>query len=152
MRSGNLRDSDGIHLSAEKFRTAFAFLCREDLGCLPEGWLQLENGVRASVQHYTTMLGSDLAFETHDRYYDVQYLVQGVEKIGVVGRRGLMEKTPYDPVEDITFYGEPPHSGAVLLQAGDYVILSPQDAHKPRCCVGEPMPVIKIVVKVPVEG
>ena len=29
-----------------KFRTAFAFLHRADLADLPEGWIELENGVR----------------------------------------------------------------------------------------------------------
>lgn len=150
MQAGSLTAIRSYDLTLPKFRTAFAFLRREDLAGLPEGWRELENGVRASVQRYTTMPAGELAFETHERYYDVQYLVQGIEKIGVTGRHGLTEKTAYDLMEDITFYNEPEHSGAVLLQPGGYVILSPDDAHKPRCCAGEPVPVLKIVVKVPV--
>lgn len=150
MQAGSLTAIRSYDLTLPKFRTAFAFLRREDLAGLPEGWRELENGVRASVQRYTTMPAGELAFETHECYYDVQYLVQGIEKIGVTGRRGLTEKTAYDLMEDITFYNEPEHSGTVLLQPGDYVILSPDDAHKPRCCAGEPAPVLKIVVKVPV--
>lgn len=134
----------------EKFQTAFAFLHRSDLAELPEGWIELDNGVRASVQHYTTMAAETLDFETHEKFFDVQYLIEGVELIGVVGREGLVEKTPYDTANDITFYEEPMLSGAVLLSAGDYVILAPEDAHKPRCLAGEAMPVKKIVVKVPV--
>lgn len=137
-------------LKAQKFQSAFAFLHRKDLADLPEGWIELDNGVRASVQHYTTMAAETLDFETHEKFFDVQYLIEGVELIGVVGREGLVEKTPYDTTNDVTFYEEPVLSGAVLLRAGDYVILAPEDAHKPRCLAGEAMPVKKIVLKVPV--
>ena len=137
-------------LVGKKFQTAFAFLHRPDLADLPVGWIELDNGVRASVQHYTTMVAETLDFETHEKFFDVQYLIEGVELIGVVGREGLVEKTPYDSTNDITFYEEPVLSGAVLLRAGDYVILAPEDAHKPRCLAGAAMPVRKIVVKVPV--
>ena len=135
--------------SAEKFQVAFAFLSRKDLNQLPEGWIALENGVRASVQHYTTMDASTLSFETHEKFFDIQYLVKGKEKIGVCTRDGLEVKIPYDEDNDITFYEEPPVSGEVYLQKGNYIILAPEDAHKPRCVADVPMPVIKIVVKVP---
>lgn len=139
-------------LSAPKFQTAFDFLHREDLAELPVGWIELENGVRASVQHYTTMPAETLDFETHEKFFDVQYVIEGVEMIGVVGRSGLVEKISYDEENDITFYETPALSGAVLLNAGDYIVLAPEDSHKPRCIAGEAMPVKKIVVKVPVEA
>lgn len=137
-------------LTEQKFQTAFDFLHRDGLGELPEGWIELEGGVRASVQHYTTMQAGTLDFETHEEYFDVQYLIEGEEIVGVVSREGLTVKMPYDTANDITFYDEPVHSGAVLLRSGDYVVLAPEDAHKPRCAAGEPMAVKKIVVKVPV--
>ena len=40
-------------LSERKFRVAFEFLRRTDLADLPVGWIDLEEGVRASVQEYT---------------------------------------------------------------------------------------------------
>ena len=152
MQKDNLKGkcTTECNLSAPKFYTALAFLHRPDLADLPEGWIELGDGVRASVQHYTTMAAETLDFETHEKFFDVQYLIEGVELIGVVGREGLVEKTPYDSTNDVTFYEEPVLSGAVLLRAGDYVILAPEDAHKPRCLAGEAMPVKKIVLKVPV--
>lgn len=47
-------------------------------------------------------------------------------------------------------YETPERAGRALLRAGDYVVLAPEDAHKPRCLAGSAMPVRKIVVKVPV--
>lgn len=150
MQYGTIGMEIKYDLMAEKFKTAFAFLHRTDLTQLPEGWIELGDGVRASVQHYTTMAADTLNFETHERFFDIQYLAEGVELIGVVGRKGLIEKIPYEQKNDITFYEEPALSGAFLLREGDYVVLAPEDAHKPRCAAGAPAAVKKIVVKVPV--
>lgn len=77
--------------------------------------------------------------------------MEGLEFIGVCGRNGLAATGAYDKDQDVTFYKEPEFSGQVLLRKDDYVVLSPEDAHKPRCLVGAAMPVTKIVVKVPVQ-
>jgi len=138
-------------LTAPKFQTAFSFLKRADLAELAEGWYELGDGVRASVQRYTTFPAAELDFETHIDYFDVQYMVSGQEMIGVVSAQGLETKIPYDKNNDIQFYHEPAFSGAVFMRAGDYIVLAPEDAHKPRCAAGAPMAVNKIVVKVPVR-
>ena len=150
MLSGTVGTERGYDLTEPKFQTAFAFLRRDDLGSLPEGWIALEHGVRASVQLYTTMPEETLDFETHERFFDIQYLVDGEEYIGVTRREGRVEKKPYAEQDDITFYETPERAGRALLRAGDYVVLAPEDAHKPRCLAGSAMPVRKIVVKVPV--
>lgn len=137
-------------ISEPKFRTAFDFIKRQDLKRLPVGWIELENGVRASVQEYTTMDPATLLYETHDKYFDLQYMVEGEEVCYVVPREGLVGKISYDPKEDIEFYEEPVANGGAYLKAGYYVLLAPKDAHKPRCLVKEPMAVKKIVVKIPV--
>lgn len=137
--------------SAPKFRTAFAFLERKDLMDLPLGWIELENGVRASVQSYTSINGDEGFYETHEKFFDIQYVVKGKEYIGVTVRDGLSVKTPYDESGDITFYNDPERKESmVYLEDGDYIILAPEDAHKPRLAAGEKMEIRKIVVKVPV--
>lgn len=137
-------------LTTPKFQIAFAFLHREDLKELPVGWIELGHGVRAGVQHYTTMPAHELDYETHENYFDIQYLVEGEEFVGCVSREGLAVKIPYNAGNDITFYEEPQFCGNVLLHAGEFVVLAPEEAHKPRCIAGEAMPVKKIVLKVPV--
>ena len=149
MQSAKLGDEYQYDFTSPAFQTAFAFLKREDLADLPDGWLELENGVRASVQRYVTMDAQGLRFETHEKYFDIQFLAQGEERIGVVTRDGLTVRDVYNAKDDITFYEEPPAAGNVLLRAGEYVILCPEDAHKPRCMAQKPEPVLKIVVKVP---
>ncbi len=150
MEFGTIGNEYKYDLGNPAFKTAFAFLRRKDLASLPEGWISLDNGVRASVQHYATMNPATLSFETHEKFFDIQYLVEGIEYLGICTRQGLVEKTPYDTANDVTFYEDPAQAGQVLLHAGDYVIFAPEDAHKPRCFVEEPLSVKKIVVKVPV--
>ena len=150
MEFGTIGNEYKYDLTNPAFKTAFAFLHRDDLGTLPEGWIELGNGARASVQHYTTMDPATLSFETHEKFFDIQYLVEGIELLGICTRQGLVVKTPYDTENDVTFYEDPDYAGQVLLRGGDYVVFAPEDAHKPRCLAGSPLAVKKIVVKVPV--
>ncbi len=150
MISGSINDVNKYDMDAPAFKTAFAFLRRNDLAELPEGWVELEHGVRASVQHYTTAPARELKFETHERYFDIQFIVKGEEWLGCVSRAGMSVETPYNAVNDVTFYKTPQVSGGVYLRAGEYAVFAPEDAHQPRCIGLEATPVIKIVVKVPV--
>lgn len=150
MENGSLRKAQKENYQQMKFKTAFCFLCRLDLAEISDGWYDLGEGVRASVQRYVTSPAEELSFETHEHFYDVQYVVEGQEYMGVASRDGLKVKTPYDADNDVTFYEDPDLPGQVLLRKGEYIILAPEDAHKPRCAAGEPAAVVKIVVKVPV--
>ena len=137
-------------LSAPKFRLAFEFLKRPDLEQLEPQWIELGQGVRASIQCYDSFDWEDNMFETHERFFDVQYVVRGQEFCGVCAKDGLTVAVPYNKADDVTFYKDPGHFGKVLLKAGDFIVLAPEDAHKPRCAVDKSIPVRKVVVKVPV--
>ena len=50
------------------------------------------------------------------------------------------------------FYEEPEYSGSVVLTPGDLIVVSPEDAHKPRVALDQPEPVRKVVVKVRVKA
>ena len=150
MVSAKIGNEYRYDFTAPKFRTAFEFLHRTDLAELPVGWIELGNGVRASVQHYDTAPAEQLKYETHEKFFDIQFLVDGIELLGCCSRTGLKEAGPYDADGDVTFYGDPEIDGSVLLRTGDYVIFAPEDAHKPRIAAGAPMAVKKIVIKVPV--
>jgi len=150
MEYGRFYSRGTYDLQSPAFQAAYTFLARTDLAELPVGRIALGYGAYASIQHYDSMPAETLAFETHEKYFDIQYVAAGEEYIGVTAREGLTEKIPYDESSDITFYHDPSAYGRVYLRQGDYVILAPEDAHKPRCCVSTPAPVIKVVVKVPV--
>ena len=122
----------------DKFQAAYKWLAETDL-----------EGVTANVQEYTTFPASEGSFETHDKFFDIQYVISGKEQFGVCKREGLVLKEDH-PENDLKFYEEPAMSGTVLLLPGDMIVVAPEDAHKPRCAAGEPEFVRKVVVKVKV--
>lgn len=133
----------------EKFQAAYKWLAETDLDKAPAGSYPVCEGVTANVQEYDTFPADQGSFETHDDYFDIQYVISGKEQFGVCKREGLVQKKAV-PENDVVFYEEPEHSGTVLLLPGDLIIVAPEDAHKPRCAAGKPEFVRKVVVKVKV--
>lgn len=137
---------------SEKFQKAYAFLSRADLAALEPGNHTIDGqDIYANVQHYTTIPAAEAAFESHDQYFDIQFMLEGEELFGYIPRAQLHQAAmPYDPQRDLTFYAEPAEGQAcyLLLRQGDLAIVPPEDAHKPRCMAGTAKPVKKIVVKV----
>ncbi|MDR0639782.1 MAG: YhcH/YjgK/YiaL family protein [Spirochaetaceae bacterium] len=133
---------------APKFRQAYEFLRRGDLADLSARVTKLAEDITVQLKEYDTKPPEDVRFETHDKMFDIQFMVSGEELFGLVPRDGLKETAPYDAEKDITFYQDPPRYGSVLLKAGDFIVVSPDDAHKPACMTEKPAPVKKIVVKV----
>ena len=149
MLTSKLTIADKYDYLEERFRKGYEFLRTADLKALPAGRVDIEgDDLYASVQEYTTMDADTCKYEAHNRYFDIQYVVTGEELFGYAKREDLEEEAPYQEAEDIVFLKDPAVCGSVLLKAGDCAVVSPEDAHKPRCAAGNPCPVKKIVVKV----
>ena len=147
---GNVKSIDSYGEISENFRIAFNFLSRDGLKNLPESSINIGHGVRANIQHYQISTDINLSFETHNQFFDIQFIISGEEIIKVFPRKDLKPIASYDEKSDTTLYEDPERSSEILLQAGDYLILSPQDGHKPRCFTGKNCQIRKVVVKVPV--
>ena len=149
MLTSNLNVVEKYDYLAEKFRKGYEFLRTADLKALPVGRVDIEgDDIYASVQEYTSLKADTCKFEAHNRYFDIQYVVEGEEQFGYAKREDLTEDAPYDETNDIVFFREPEEAGTVLLKAGDCIVVAPEDAHKPRCQAGGPCEVKKVVVKV----
>lgn len=136
----------------EKFERALEFLRTTDFSEMKPGKIDIDGErIFAEVQEYTTMPETDCRFETHRRYYDIQYVAEGEEYFGYIPLAKLEPDTGYDASRDLEFYKEPENPGKIHLRAGDFAIVSPEDGHKPRCIGDKPCKVKKIVVKVLVE-
>jgi len=144
----NVAIAEKYNYLEEKFRAAYKWLAETDIAALPVGsYPVMGDTVVANVQEYTTILPSEGSFETHEKYFDIQYIVSGEEQFGVCKRDGLVVKQRIEE-NDLIFYEEPEHSGSVYMEAGDLIVVAPEDAHKPRCQAGGPCEVKKVVVKV----
>ena len=90
--------------------------------------------------------------ESHKKYCDLQYIVEGTEKIYWASLRKLTVEDDRTPEADIIFYKSGPEQGYTLLEAGMFGFYAPEDGHMPCIAVTEAQPATKIVFKIPVKG
>ena len=125
------------------------FLTETDLAGLAQGRHELDGArLYALVSDYTPKPQAEGRWEAHRRYLDLQYVVSGVERIGVAPVASLAADN-YDADRDMLWL-----AGAgdfLTLGAGQFIILWPGDAHMPGIDAGVPGPVRKVVVKIAVE-
>lgn len=132
----------------DRFLAAYKWLKEQDLNSLAAGsYPIIGEDVVANVQEYDTLPVSEKKFETHDLYFDIQYLVRGVELFGICKRKGLKEKSS-NLKKDVVFYETPKNYGYVILNEGDLMVVAPEDAHMPGCAAETSMSVKKVVIKV----
>ena len=133
---------------SERFKAGYKWLAETDIKTLEDGaYPILGDEVVANVQSYTTEPADKRRFEAHNKYFDIQYVAEGCEYFGVCRREGLKESEAHAE-RDLYFFEEPETSGMILLREGDFIVVEPEEAHKPRCSAGAPVKVKKVVVKV----
>lgn len=148
MLSCNIKDVDRQDYLSDRFATAYRWLKESDLDSMAPGSYELDGpDVVACVQEYETAPLSDLRFEAHDAFYDIQYVISGHERFGVAERSGLASAESL-PEQDMNFFENPETFTEVILGPGDLVVVPPEQGHKPRGAVNDPEPVRKVVVKV----
>ena len=99
------------------------------------------------VQEYNTKL-EGYRPESHFKYADIQFEIEGEENFGVLPLDAAGEALPTDnPEKDIRFYDA--DVDFITLKGKRFVVLFPQDVHAPAVAInGESKPVRKCVVKV----
>ncbi|HWR45645.1 YhcH/YjgK/YiaL family protein [Sporomusa sp.] len=87
--------------------------------------------------------------EVHRKYIDVQFSVQGKEKIGFAVDTGN-NKVAEELLElrDIIFYEQMENEMELVMQPGSFAVFFPEDVHRPGCEHGGSASIRKVVVKV----
>lgn len=129
------------------------FLSHLDLQNLSPGKIEIDGDkVFAEVVDTTTHLKEESKPEIHQKYIDIHYLISGIEYIGtVIDTKDNPIYKSFAPGKDIQFYEHVKHETFVELFPGSYVILFPQDIHRPCCCLTDPVTIRKIIVKIAVS-
>lgn len=129
---------------------ALDYLQATDLRSLADGRHALDGDrLFAIVQRYRPKPAAEATWEAHRQYIDVQYVVEGTERMGYTYLRSdLAVRQPYDVQKDIVFYDA---AGDLLaVPAGSFVIFTPHDIHAPGLTTDPPervKEVLKVVVK-----
>lgn len=131
-------------------RKALEFL-RERGPTLADGRHEMTDGMFAMVSTGVPGDPAGKLFETHVKYADLQYGLEGGERILVVPAEGMAVVDDRLEESDIRFHAEP--GGGLVhdftLTPGAFLLLLPEDAHKPGCYAGF-AECRKAVVKMPV--
>ncbi len=105
-----------------------------------------DDGTFVTVTDYFTK--DSAHFEAHRKYIDIQYVANGQEYILITPLDGKTEVTPYDEKKDIELFDKdryPRH----LANKDNFLVLFPEDGHKPCIKVNGDDSVRKIVIKIP---
>lgn len=130
---------------------AFDFLEKTDLDSIKPGKYDIiGKDVYASVEEYISKDEDKSRYEAHRRYADIQYVISGSEKIGVVPLSSTEENVPYNEVKDICFL-KSEHDSYFNASPKNFFVFFPEDAHRPGVKIQEKIPVHKIVIKIKVN-
>ena len=129
------------------FSKAFDFINQNDVANLPDGVLEITEGLKVIVNtaNGKTAEASLAKFECHDKNIDIQVCVKGLETIAWKPREKCF--TPngeYNPEKDVRFFNDAPDMSFQLTDS-QFAIFYPEDVHAPMIGEGE---IKKIVFKV----
>jgi len=135
----------------EAWNLAFKFLKETDLETITPGRYELQGeDLFINVDEYQTRNEEDTRFEAHKKYADIQYLVSGTERIGIMPLQDTTVTEPYNELLDIAFLDADENNYSLASQE-NFFIFFPEDAHRPGLKDVENTPVRKVVVKVRID-
>ena len=133
----------------EKIKVVCDYLAKTDIHALEVGKYDIGEGVRVVVNAFTPKTREAARWETHKKYIDLQYLIDGEEFIGVAPLSTMKKDVEARTEGDIYFYeGE---TVKLPIGGGRFMVLFPEDAHAPCIAAGGSKPVHKVVIKIAVE-
>ena len=132
---------------SEGLKQGFEWLKNTDLEAIKDGRYEISGSrIYVNVQTYETKTYAK--YEAHRKYADIQYMIKGKELIGVCPLDNCKTCTEYDKDKDIEFFDSKSVDEWQTLNEGEFLVLFPQDAHKPSISDGKTQFVKKAVVKV----
>jgi YhcH/YjgK/YiaL family protein len=137
----------GIHPGIDK---ALAYIKKTNFSDLPMGKHEIEgDDVFVIFKEYKTKKIDGNLLESHLKYIDVQYIVEGVEQMGVTMRADQEPKKAYDIEDDYMLFDAA--YDIITVKSGMFAIFFPDDIHMPDMTTGEPSHVKKAVIKVKIQ-
>lgn len=145
--------NDDISKYPEAIQRALNFCKTTDIAALEPGNYPIDGDlIYAKVFDNTSKSVPETHPEIHKDYIDVQFFVTGGEMMGFCPKKG----DDYEIVsqileEDVYFLGDVEGEQFIKLVPGDYIILFPNDIHRPGVSETEAHTYRKCVVKVAVS-
>ena len=117
-----------------KTEAILKFIADHDCACLPDGEIEIEGRqLFVRIMSYTPKPAEENRFEIHRVYADVQYLVSGTEIMQTTRLKDSTRLTEYDPRGDYLFLKASGVTTDLIIQAGEFAVFYPNQAHRPSC-------------------
>ena len=105
------------------------------------------------VLRFTPKTSTELFFETHVHYADVQIVFDGIEAMQVADLNDLKVTDEFKLEGDFVFYKGTDNISQFVVSKNKFAVFFPGEAHKPGCLYGSDAgPVLKLVFKVSISG
>ena len=127
--------------------TAICFIEKTDLETLPLGKTEIDgDNVYVTVMNVETKDASELGFEIHKQYMDIQLDLEGTEKFYI----GLGKKEATAPFQEENDFGPCKVEQQVecVMGKGKFIVCMVEEAHLPSAKAGDDCKVKKAVFKV----
>lgn len=116
---------------------------------LEPGIYEIEgNQIYAVIQQYETQPADCLVWEYHEKYLDIQLVLDGEEEICWTPRKELIDQSAYDEENDCVTADGCHSCSRIIMKASQFAVFEPDDAHKPKCMYRGPGTVKKMVAKI----
>ena len=118
-------------------RQGFEWLQQADLASLEDGVHEIQGRDVYAIVARGEGVGQERAMlEAHQKYLDIQYVIEGTDVIGWLERDFVERvKVPYDSEKDLEFFYDRPESW-IHVPAGSFAVFMPQDIHAPLATTG----------------
>lgn len=144
---GNVRDLKDFGFLTENVRKCFDYARNYDLLSYEKGSHPIDGDeLFVNIVEYETTTPENRFWEAHRQYLDLHFMLRGPEQIDVnfidnMAQKEFVEKDDFLPLE-----GDP--NSHVVLNAGDFLLCYPADAHRTAVQVGSPAVIKKAIFKI----
>lgn len=143
-----------IEFLPEKIQEAINYLKQTDFSKLENKSYLIEGDkMFVVIQEYQTKPKQEKSAEQHQKYIDIQYMISGTEIIGVgYEHPGNEILDNYNEEKERIKYDKIKNEKDIVISQGDYIILFPQDIHRPGCNFQKQNNVRKAVLKIAIDS
>ncbi len=145
----NIKNCEKYYTVHPSFKAAFEQLKNLTAESEPGRYTVDGDAVFVNMAAYTTKPHDECKYENHKRYIDIQFCLSGAERIDLIDADKLTVTEDKYADGDIAFFADADAQTSVTLQAGDFVLIFADEAHRP--CMADkniPSAVAKAVAKV----
>lgn len=134
----------------EQYTKVYDFITCHDMTELAEQRYDLGDDEFVNVESYSTFKFEERKYESHRKYIDIQCVIAGRENIIVEPICNLKITDAYNEERDIAFYNNAVRGIDCYVEAGEMLLLMPQDGHMPCVSIDNTVRVKKAVFKLKV--